>query len=128
MNPETQKTKRALCYRLWNPNEEDFISFKVFQMVSLPLLMVLGVIVSIFLKSPIWTFLLIFCLSVVAVLGLVPSIRFKIINPTKDKKCSKNKSRKKYIMKQITSKEIIEAFLRKEKELFDEKTENEKKE
>jgi hypothetical protein len=40
------------------------------------------------LKSSIWTFLLFFCLLVIVVLGLVPSIRFKIISPTKDKKGS----------------------------------------
>jgi hypothetical protein len=88
MKPDTPKIKRTLWDRIWHPNEEDFISFKVFQMVSIPLLMVLALAVNIFLKSSIWTFLLFFCLLVIVVLGLVPSIRFKIISPTKDKKGS----------------------------------------
>jgi len=88
MNPETQKNKRTIWDRIWNPTEENFISFKVFQMVSLPLIMILAVTVGIFLKSSIWTFLLLFCLLVVVVLGLIPSIRFKIISPAKEKKSS----------------------------------------
>ena len=88
MTPEVKIKKRTIWDRIWYPNEEDFISFKVLQMISIPLLMVLSIAVNIFLESPIWTFLMIFCLIVVVTLGLIASFRYKIIDSTKDKNSS----------------------------------------
>ena len=88
MATEIKIKKRTIWDRIWYPKEEDFIGFKVFQMISIPLLVVLYIAVNIFLDSPIWTFLMIFWLIAVVALGLIASFRYKIINPTKDKNVS----------------------------------------
>ena len=88
MEPEVKINKRTIWDRIWYPNEEDFISFKVFQMISIPLLMVLSIAVNIFFESPIWTFLMAFWLIVAVALGLIASFRYKIIESTKEKNSS----------------------------------------
>ena len=88
MAPEVKIKKRTIRDRIWHPKEEDFISFKVFQMISIPLIMVLSIAMSIFWESPIWTLLMIIWLFVALGLGLIASFRYKIINSTKDKNSS----------------------------------------
>jgi hypothetical protein len=78
--------KKAIWDRIWYPDEKDFIRFKVFQMISIPLIMVFILIVNIFLESRIWTFLMLAWLLVAVALGAVASIRFKMINPPKGQK------------------------------------------
>jgi hypothetical protein len=85
MKPEIKMNKRTIWDHIWYPNEEDFIGFKVFQMISIPVIMVLSLVVNIFLKSAIWNSLMFFWVIVVVALGLITSLRYKIINPTKDK-------------------------------------------
>ena len=94
MNPQTPKNKRTLWNRMWNPTEEDFISFRVFQMVSIPVSMVLALVFNMFLKNSKWiVFLSLGLLVVIVVLGLVPSIRFKIIEQSGSFSCRDREGR-----------------------------------
>jgi hypothetical protein len=81
MDTEDKKGKRTIRERIWYPKEEDFISFKVFQMISAPVIMIVSVVLGIITKSWIWYYFILSWIVVSGALGIIASIRFKIIRP-----------------------------------------------
>jgi uncharacterized membrane protein len=84
MTSPSEITKRNILNRLWNPKQEDVIAFRVFQMVSIPIIMVLSIVAGIFSGSAIWFFIAMGWLVMAIILYLVSSIRFKINNSISD--------------------------------------------
>jgi hypothetical protein len=84
MNLETENNGRNIWKRIWYPKQEDVIGFRVFQMISIPVIMVLSIVVNIYTRSATWNFLMMAWLLVAILLWVVASIRFKKINPIKD--------------------------------------------
>ena len=85
---ENPKKARNIWKRIWYPNQEDVIGFRVFQMISIPAIMVLSIVVSIFIKSVTWNYLMLAWLLLAILLWAVASIRFKKISPINDKEIS----------------------------------------
>ena len=85
---ESQKNARNIWKRIWYPNQEDVIGFRVFQMISIPAIMVLSIVVNIFIKSATWNYLMLAWLLLAILLWAVASIRFKKISPINDKEIS----------------------------------------
>jgi len=85
---ESPKNARNIWKRIWYPNQEDVIGFRVFQMISIPAIMVLSIAVSIFIKSVTWNYLMLAWLLLAMLLWAVASIRFKKISPINDKEIS----------------------------------------
>jgi hypothetical protein len=88
MDAEDKRSKRTIWERIWYPKEEDFISFKVFQMISAPVIMIVAVVLSIFTNNYMWYYLLLSWIIVSVALGIIASIRFRIIRPTNNQKNS----------------------------------------
>ena len=88
METELNIKNRTLWNRIWFPNEEDYIALKVFQMISIPLTMILIVVVSIFLRSSTLIYILYSWFIIAFALGLIVTLRHKKIIPKKDKKGS----------------------------------------
>ena len=84
MNLEAENNGRNIWKRIWYPKQEDVIGFRVFQMISIPVIMVLSIVVNIYTRSATWNFLMMAWLLVAILLWAVASIRFKKINPIKD--------------------------------------------
>ena len=84
MNLESENNARNIWKRIWYPTQEDVIGFRVFQMISIPVIMVLSIVVNIYIRNATWNFLMIAWLLVAILLWAVASIRFKKINPIKD--------------------------------------------
>ena len=84
MTSHSEMTKRNIFNRLWNPTQEDVIAFRVFQMVSTPITMVLSIVAGIFSGSAIWFFVAMGWLVIAIILYVVSSIRFRIKNPISD--------------------------------------------
>ena len=83
MKSEFSESARTIWDLIWYPREEDVIGFRVFQMISIPIIMVLTIVLNIFVKSSTWIFLMLAWLLITILLWSVASIRFKIINPPK---------------------------------------------
>ena len=83
MEPESTTTKKAVWNRIWYPSGEDVIGFRVFQMISILVSMVLTLVLAIFVKSRVWTLLMFAWLFISIILWAIASIRFRIINPAK---------------------------------------------
>ena len=88
MKADTSNKKRPFSDRIWYPSEEDYIAFKVFQMISIPLIMILGVLVTVFLENLIWTFFIFLWFFIAFGLGLITSARYNAISSTKKEKNS----------------------------------------
>jgi hypothetical protein len=88
MSVEPNNSKRTIWNCIWYPTEDVFIRFKVFQMVSIPALLIITVVLSIATKSSFWAYLSLPILVVVVLLSLVATLRFRIISPTKDRENS----------------------------------------
>ncbi|MDJ0817783.1 MAG: hypothetical protein QNJ58_16355 [Desulfobacterales bacterium] len=86
MKDDTSNKKRPFSDRIWYPSEEDYIAFKVFQMISIPLIMILGVLVTVFLENLIWSFFIFLWFFVALGLGLITSARYNAINSTNKKR------------------------------------------
>ena len=86
MKSEFTTAKKAFWNRVWYPREEDVVGFRVFQMISIPVGMAFALVLAIFIKSRIWTFLMFAWLFISILLWVVASVRFKIINPATKRK------------------------------------------
>lgn len=84
MNLKTENNGRNIWKRIWYPDQEDVIGFRVFQMISIPASMVLSIVVNIFIRSSTLNFFIITWLLVGILMWAVASIRFKKINAIKD--------------------------------------------
>lgn len=79
-NQNTGKLSRTFWGRIWYPTEEDVIGFRVFQMISIPLIMVITVVINIFIRSATFTYLMMAWLILSVIMWVVASIRFKQLN------------------------------------------------
>ncbi len=74
---------RKILDHLWYPTEEDIVGFKVFQMVTIPLSLLLIIVLYIFTKSGGWSILMWFWLFVAVILKIIASLRFRTLNSLK---------------------------------------------
>jgi hypothetical protein len=84
MKLETENNGRNIWKHIWYPKQKDVIGFRVFQMISIPVIMVLSIVVNIYTRNATWNFLMMAWLLVAILLWVVASIRFKKINAIKN--------------------------------------------
>ena len=75
--------KRNIWDRIWYPKEEDVIGFRVLQMISLPIIMLLNIVLAIFTKNSKWVFLMLSWFILSLLLWIFASVRFRMIKPPK---------------------------------------------
>jgi hypothetical protein len=74
------KNSKRVWEHVWYLTEEDLLGFKVFQIITIPLSLLLIMVLYIFTKSGAWSILMWFWLFVSIGLRIVSSLRFSALN------------------------------------------------